>query len=314
MTDSESRPSEPVADQQWAIDKTEEIITQKLNPPCSDCTKAMREGDEGDEGDKLRECRHNACAVCLENMNKEEDLEILNQCHHIFHTACVEEVEKRSLMCPTCRNETELSYVVNIGKKSVETRWRKRDAPTLQNDERSSFMDALNYINMLAGNIGYDFSVIGNGAPEDNGGEMIMQATTVRPNGDEQVRRYRRVNGRFELILDPDSPMEAFNAGNADNTLLHPPGRQPLERQPSAGRNPFADPPPLIRQRASINLPGMEPIRPRRVYADPPPQLRPAQVHERDRSPVRSRQDTMTAERIIGEFLSVMYNPSNRHQ
>lgn len=285
MTDSQSHPEEQVVDQEWALIKTEQVINQVLTPPCCDCMISARETGE------IKECRHNACAVCLENMNREEDLEILNQCHHVFHPLCIEEVEKRSLMCPTCRNDTELSYTVNIVNKTVKTKWRKRDAPTLQKDSDDSFMETLNIINMIADNIGYEFSIVGSGNPSDNGGEMIMQARSRNPETNDQMRSYRRVNGRFELVEPAES------------------NRQPRRHAQTQTQS-------QAQQRPSVYLSGMEPIRPRRIFPDPsePPSrhrvLPLRNDRERERSPVRNQEGSVTGEQLVVDMLVSINNPS----
>ena len=54
------------------------------------------------------------CNVCYEDVKEGERVRCLSECHHIFHSLCIEKWFHEKTICPTCRKE----YVLIFDKES----------------------------------------------------------------------------------------------------------------------------------------------------------------------------------------------------
>ena len=59
------------------------------------------------------------CAICLENISSDDEYPNCFNCQHKFHSNCVNQwintkLEEDTIpVCPTCKNECDLSYLIN---------------------------------------------------------------------------------------------------------------------------------------------------------------------------------------------------------
>uniref|UniRef100_A0A183C359 RING-type domain-containing protein n=1 Tax=Globodera pallida TaxID=36090 RepID=A0A183C359_GLOPA len=72
------------------------------------------------------------CSICLHEFEQSEELKILQNCNHNFHSECVDKWLKENPTCPVCR-----SYVLNLPRDHHASQ-RMVDTPVF-NDFRGSF-------------------------------------------------------------------------------------------------------------------------------------------------------------------------------
>ena len=54
------------------------------------------------------------CSICLEKMDKGNDIVSLDICDHIYHEKCIREWLNKSRICPLCRSNVDDSNCVCI--------------------------------------------------------------------------------------------------------------------------------------------------------------------------------------------------------
>lgn len=47
------------------------------------------------------------CSICLEKMEKDNDIVALDICDHIYHEKCIREWLSKSRICPLCRSNVD---------------------------------------------------------------------------------------------------------------------------------------------------------------------------------------------------------------
>lgn len=60
------------------------------------------------------ETNYQKCAVCCEKMTEEQECLLLSECHHKFHSNCVETLLSSSSECPTCKRPCILSELRRV--------------------------------------------------------------------------------------------------------------------------------------------------------------------------------------------------------
>ncbi|KMZ75107.1 E3 ubiquitin-protein ligase, ATL family [Zostera marina] len=63
------------------------------------------------------------CSICLMDFEDTEFLRLLPKCEHAFHSLCIEEWLKISMVCPVCRSlveETDVDLIPNMNIISQE--------------------------------------------------------------------------------------------------------------------------------------------------------------------------------------------------
>lgn len=64
-----------------------------------------------------------SCAICLEELERGDEIRVLRRCMHVFHKECIDEwLPNRSVMCPICRTRAvDHDIEVNIRRAYCTT-------------------------------------------------------------------------------------------------------------------------------------------------------------------------------------------------
>ena len=91
--------------------------------------KSLYTADGGGGGERKEE-EEQLCAICLDSMNKQQELVVL-ACAHSFHSTCYNEMTKRSAMgnaCPKCKQQTRKADVIQTAAMGSEKEEEAKEA------------------------------------------------------------------------------------------------------------------------------------------------------------------------------------------